>query len=174
MFSLNIHCEDIVLKDIKRCDLPKILEWYNCPQKYKYATGIDKRITLHDLEEKYLEAVCSGNEFFAGIYLTYHHCMIGFIKGRIKQEEISSVWINALLIDEGYKNCGYGRRSVEMIFYYFKFYHHIKNVYISVIVENIRGIKFWYKNGFKFLRKINNHIILDGKEQEIFLMKKEI
>ncbi|MBZ4644688.1 MAG: hypothetical protein PWR27_1262 [Petroclostridium sp.] len=174
MLSLNIDCEDIILKDIKRSDLPAILKWYNMTEKYKYATGIDKPISLQNLVEKYLEVLYCESEFFAGIYLKRNNCLIGLMKGRLKKKEANAVWISSFLIDCDYQGCGYGKKSLNIVANYFKLYHSINTIYISVIMENSEGIRFWCNNKFEPLRKMHNHIVLNGKEQDVILMKKEI
>ncbi|MGE4283439.1 MAG: GNAT family N-acetyltransferase [Clostridia bacterium] len=174
MFSFNINAEDIVIKDIKRRDLPQILKWYNATEEYKYATGIDHPISLKDLFEKYLEVTYSKNEFFAGIYLKSSGMMIGILKGRVRNDEDNTAWINSLLIDKNYQGLGYGSKSLSAVSTFLKKGYQIDTIYISVLENNHKGIDFWKINEFEFVRKIVNHIMINGEAQDVMLMRKEI
>ncbi|WHH60439.1 GNAT family N-acetyltransferase [Petroclostridium sp. X23] len=174
MLSINIDSEDVIIKDIKRRELERILGWYNYTEAYKYATGIDCPIGMRDIVEKYLEVVYNNSEFFVGIHLKDHNSMIGLIKGRLKSEEATAIWLNSILIDTEYQQLGYGRKSLEMLSLYFKSRYNINRVYISVIEKNRKGVDFWIRNNFQLVRKIMNHIVIDGKGQDVILMKKDI
>lgn len=174
MLSMRIVTAEIVIKDIKRRDLPNIIKWYNGGQDYKYATGMDQPVTLEILIQKYLEVVYCGSEFFAGIQLKHNNDMIGLIKGRLKKGKVNSIWINSLIIDARYRGGGYGTKSLNMISEYFKSRYDIKKIFISVIMENQSGIRFWHKNGFKSIRKTNIRIMLNGKGHNVVLMEKEV
>ncbi len=174
MLSINVDYDGIILKDVKRRDLEGILKWYKTLKDYQYATGLNEPMNLEELIEKYLEVVYSSSEFFVGIYLKDSRRMIGLVKGSLKKEDVNAIWIYSLIIDSDYRRDGYGTTSLKIVEYYFKDHFDIQKIYISVIMENMDGIHFWEKNGFIFLRKMSNHITMNGKVQDIILMTKDI
>lgn len=174
MLSVNIASQELVIKDIKRGDLPNIMKWYNGDKEYQYATGVDRPLVLQNLVKKYLEVIYCSSEFFAGIYLKEEGTMIGLIKGSMKYEDANILWIYSLMVDADYRRCGYGTKGLKMISDYFKNKYGVRKIYISVITDNKEGIKFWCKNDFVPVRKIKKHITLDGIERDVILMSKEM
>ncbi len=174
MLSINVDYDGIILKDVKRRDLDGILKWYKKIKDYQYATGLNEPMDIEELIEKYLEVVYSSKEFFVGIHLKDSSKMIGLVKGCIKKEDVNAMWIYSLIVDTNYRRGGYGTTSLKILEYYFEENYNVQKIYISVIKENIEGINFWEKNGFKFMRRMSNHITMNGKQQDIILMTKDI
>lgn len=170
MLSLNIHADTVYFKDIKLEHLPQILKWYNKIDDFKFATGIDKPMTLENLMEKYAEVAICINEFFVGIYCQKDNQMIGILKGRLEYENKNSVWISSIVIDQVFQNKGYGSLSIKMLLDHLKQFNRIKDAYLAVIEVNEQGIGFWNKNCFSEIRKIQNHIKLQDKHQNVIIM----
>lgn len=174
MHSLNIQNNVVYFRDIKLKDLAKVLIWYNKVDEFKFATGIDFPITLEILKQKYAEVVISQNEFFVGIYSCKKEEMIGILKGNLKFETGNIMWISSIVIDPAFQNMGYGTETVNLLINYVKLKSKVNEVYLAVIEDNIQGRTFWQKQDFKILRKINNHIKLNDKPQNVIIMYKNI
>lgn len=174
MLSLNIQNEIVYFKDIKLEHLPKILDWYNKVDDYKFATGIDKTITMDLLTKKYAEVAICSEEFFTGIFLKREEKMIGILKGRLDHGNKNVVWISSIVIDICYQNKGYGKAVIALLLSYFKKNNKIEDAFLSVIEENIQGREFWKSQNFKEVRKIENHIKLQDKNQNIIIMSKNL
>ncbi|NLY44359.1 MAG: GNAT family N-acetyltransferase [Clostridiaceae bacterium] len=172
MLSLNLKYGDLSVDDIKREDLPNVLRWYNMTHMYKYATGIDRAISLSQLVEKYLKIIKCEREFFTGIRIK--GALIGILKGRVNKESPNTLWISLLLIDSHYQRRGYGKTVINMISDYFRYRYHVKRIFVTVIQDNIQGINFWRKNGFEIIRNIYYSIPFDGEKKIVLLMKKDI
>jgi ribosomal protein S18 acetylase RimI-like enzyme len=172
MLSLNIQNDIVYFKDIKPEHLPKILDWYNKVDDFKFATGIDKAITLDALIRKYAEVAICSEEFFAGIFLKEEEKMIGIIKGRLDHENKNSVWISSIVIDPAYQNKGYGKSAVNLLLRKLEQSCKIESAFLSVIEENTQGRRFWASQNFKEMRRIENHIKLQDKQQNIIIMCK--
>ncbi len=170
MFTLNIQNSLIYFRDIKLSDLHKVLEWYNKVDDFKFATGIDFPITLEVLKQKYAEVVISKNEFFVGVYSSREQNMIGLLKGNLKHELENIMWISSIVIDPAYQNKGLGRESVNLLIRYLQKNNGINEVYLAVIEDNIQGRIFWEKQGFTELRKMQNHLKLHDKPQNVIIM----
>ncbi|MCR4435850.1 MAG: GNAT family N-acetyltransferase [Clostridiales bacterium] len=175
MLSLNIQNDVILFRDVQLEYLPQILEWYNKIDEYKFATGIDKPITLEKLTQKYSEVAICSNEFFVGIYTKARGDLIGILKGSIRHENKRySVWISSIVIDTQYQDQGYGSEAVNLLLSHVKAARGIRNAYVAVIENNPRGMAFWLKHGFKELKRIPNHIRLDNQDQNVIIMRKRI
>lgn len=174
MYSLNIQNEMIYFKDIKIKHLPYILQWYNKVEDFKFATGIDTPMTLEMLTQKYAEVAICSNEFFVGIFNKNENKMIGILKGRLHYNEKDAVWISSLAIDSKYQRKGFGSSALNLLLDYLKQKNMVRCAYLAVIEENMQGRRFWAKHGFQVLRKMENHIRLQDKQQNAIIMYKLI
>lgn len=162
----------VYFEDIKLENLPRILKWYNKVDDFRFATGIDHPISLEELTQKYAEVAICSNEFFVGIYGQKEKKMIGILKGRIEYENKHSVWISSIVIDPKYQNRGLGSAAINILLSYLKMNNSITNAYLAVIEDNVQGKAFWLKHGFKELRKIENHLKLMDRQQNVIIMQK--
>ncbi|MCX7921920.1 MAG: GNAT family N-acetyltransferase [Clostridia bacterium] len=173
MFSLDIQNDTVYFKDIKPADLPLILNWYNKVDDFKFATGIDTPISLEKLTRKYAEVAICRSEFFAGIYLKGINKLIGIVKGSLKYRESDSVWISSLAIDTDYQNNGYGTMVIELLLKHLKLNNNINCAYLAVVEENIQGRNFWVKQKFQTLRKMEGHLTIQDRPQNVIIMHKK-
>ena len=174
MFSLNIQNDNLYFRDIKPDHLPLILNWYNKVDNFKYATGIDSPISLGALHQKYAETAICKDEFFAGIYSLKEEKMIGILKGRLKYKGIDTVWISSIVIDNIYQQKGYGKSAIFLLLDYLKINNKIGGVYLAVIEENAQGREFWKKQSFQELRKMENYLKLQNRNQNVIIMYKKL
>lgn len=170
MLSLNIQEDTVYFRDIKLEHLPQILNWYNKIDDFKFATGIDQPMTIDMLIQKYAEVAICANEFFVGVYSHIEKKMVGILKGRLEYENKYSVWISSIVIDSAYQNKGYGSLSIQILLKHLKYYNKIKEAYLAVIEVNEQGRRFWCKNCFNEVRRIQNHIKLQNKHQNVIIM----
>lgn len=174
MFHLNICNDSVFFEDIKLEHLPLILKWYNKVEDFKFATGIDCPITIEALTKKYAEVAICSNEFFVGIYIKNEKRIIGILKGRLEYENKHSVWISSIVIDPRHQNKGYGSSAIDLLLTYLKSNNKVNTVYLAVIEENIQGRLFWKKHGFNELRRIENHLKLQNRAQNVIILQKSI
>lgn len=174
MFSLNIQNDDLYFRDIKPEHLPLILNWYNRVDDFRYATGIDIPISLGTLTQKYAEVAICKNEFFVGIYSIKEDKMIGILKGRLRYNDKDAVWISSIVIDSVFQQKGYGKSAIKLLLDYLKINYKIRCAYLAVIEVNMQGRKFWIKQNFRELRKIDNHLKLHDKNQNVIIMYKRL
>jgi len=173
MYSLNASDDVIYLKDIAEEDLPHVLKWYNSVDEFKYATGMDKPTTLHELKEKYAFAALREDEFFSGIYLKRENRLIGVLKGRLYTGQgmvKKVVWINQVAVDPGYRNKGYGKRAVRHMLARLREDQGVEKALLAVAEENIPGLCFWQANGFSTVKRIGNCTGSPGLCRNIIIM----
>lgn len=174
MLTLDIYDDILKFCNVNKDNFKQILKWYNNISCYKFATGIDKPISLQELYQKYIEVFVSKSEFFSGIYLKPNDELIGIIKGGVNSRFHNSLWINSIIICEHFQNKGYGTRTINLVSEYFMKYYNVNNVYVSVLDKNIKARNFWSKLGFTELRKMNNHLIMDNQKQNVIIMGKKL
>lgn len=174
MLRLNIKNEIISFVNIRPEQLPDILKWYNNYNEFKYATGVDKPITMSCMMQRYEEAAICSSEFFVGIYENISSKMVGILKGRVKDKENHIVWINSLAIDPAMQGKGYGTLAISLLLGHMKNNHGIKTAYIAVVEDNIQGLKFWRSNGFTEVKRIDSNIMMDGEKHSTIIFQKPI
>jgi len=174
MHSLNIQNDIVYFRDIKPEHLPMILKWYNKVDDFKFATGIDTPMTLEKLTGKYAEVAICVNEFFVGIYSKNESRMIGILKGRLEYKNKYAVWISSIVIDSNLQKKGYGTASVNLLLNVLKTNQNVQDAYLAVIEDNEQGRMFWNKLKFKELRRIENHLKLQNKPQNVIVMHKQV
>lgn len=174
MLSLLIDDNDIIIKDIGRSQINKMMEWFSGSDvdKYKYAMGIDKPVTVDDLYEKYLEVLINAHEFFLAI--TMNGEFIGFIKGRADYKREGEIWIMSLLIDASYQNRGIGTRVLGLIMREFKEKFGIRKFYSCLVNDNLSGKAFWERNKFYECRSTKDYFTIDNKSYDLIIMYREI
>lgn len=173
MIELNFCSHNIEIANIKKDDLPDVLEWYNNIEDNIYGTGVDKPLTQKDILTKYLESAISRNDFFSWVYDSAHN-RVGIIKGSIKYQEKDSVWINSLVIGREYRRKGLGRMSVDALVEHLAGRYNLSRAYVSVVEDNLPGIEFWRKIGFIEVKRLDNHIMLENKYRNVIIMSKSI
>jgi len=140
--------------NITPMDFKCLLKWYNS-NDFKYATGIERCITLQQLAKMYNKVQDSEEQFWVGIFISSTSEMIGVLMGQIKYGAKASVWIKTLIIDKAFQNKGYGFRIVNLFINYVKIKSKISKAYLAVSECNVRGYKFWKRLGFERYRRIN-------------------
>jgi ribosomal protein S18 acetylase RimI-like enzyme len=174
MFSINIHNETIYFKDINLNDLPQILEWYNKVDEFKFATGIDSPISLEELVKRYADIIISRSEIFTGIYLESGNKMIGILKGSLKYKDKDALWISSIVVDHEYQNKGYGSLAITLLLKYLRINNKVESAFLAVVEENVQGRAFWVKQKFRELKRIENRLKLQRKNQNIIIMSKNL
>ena len=193
MYTVNTKDEDVYLMNIYPVNLKHILEWYN-KHEFKYATGIEGNVSLHQLVALYNKVQQSQDHFWIGIFvlplsnevkevkLSGARCpedfisstgeMIGVLRGQIKFGSEVSVWINTIIIDQAFQSKGYGTKIVNLLINYTKLKSNISAVYMAVAECNTRGRKFWSSLGFKQYGRIANCIKFGGEANNAIIMYK--
>lgn len=174
MLTLNIQLDNLVFKDITKEDLGDVLDLYNQNEKNIYATGIDRRMSLEDINEKYLEVLVNSHEFFTGIFTGEVPAlqMVGVLKGRIDYENSDEAWISSVLIDNRYQRLGIGTKAVDALIELLNKSYDVKRFYIGIISGNDVGKHFWNKLGFKYFRTIEQYIKLKNLAVDFIIMEK--
>lgn len=173
MVRLKIQGEKVKFADISESDVPVLLNWYNDYDEGMFATGVDKKLDVKEMNVKYLENAISSYGFFDWI-LDGNQQKIGIIKGSFRYSEKDSIWINSLLIDKEHRRKGYGRAVVEELIKYAKSQFGFQRVYVSIIEDNKNGIFFWKGIGFSEIKRLEKHVNLGGMQRNVIIMYKDI
>lgn len=174
MYRLNAYNNIIAVRDIMACDLPHILKWYNMVDEFRYATGLDRPITLEGLADRYKKILASPDEFFAGIYLSAGSELIGMIKGKLKEPGKDAVWISSIAVDTAYRKRGFGKAAINLLLGSLRSEINVSNAYLAVAEENLPGIAFWKSVNFREINRINNHTSLSGEKRNVIIMYRKI
>ena len=176
MLTLNNKLDNLIFKDITKEDLRDVLNLYNQNDKNVYATGIDRRMSLRDINEKYLEVLVNSHEFFPGIFLDKDDGLhlVGVVKGRIDYENSEEAWISSILVDNRYQRLGIGTKAVKALIDMLNKSYDVKRFYIGIIAGNDIGRCFWQKLEFSYFRTIEQYIKLKTLAEDFIIMKKEI
>lgn len=176
MLTINKQVDNLIMKDITKEDLRKVMDLYNQNELNIYATGIGRRMSLKDVREKYLEVLVNSHEFFTGIFLDQESSLqlIGVIKGRIDYENSEEAWISSMLIDNRYQRQGIGTKTARALIDMLNRSYDVKRFYIGIIAGNEIGMSFWQKLDFNYYRTIEHYIELDNQASDFIIMKKEI
>lgn len=193
MLTLKFSKDNLIFKDVVKENLEQILNLYNQNERNIYATGIDRLMSIEDIQEKYLEVLVSSYEFFTGIFLkdsaetenvekdgteavqSEKGCkLIGVVKGRIDYENSEEAWISSVLIDNCYQHQGIGTKTVNAIVSHLNQAYDVKRLCIGIISGNSIGRCFWQNLGFNYLRTIEQYMTLNQHAEDFIIMKKEI
>lgn len=172
MISLNIGNSHIRIRDLKEEDLQLIFKWYNMADEFRFATGFDEPVWFDELENMYAGAILQVNVFFAGIY-NENDIMIGMLNGRIIADSKSRLWISVFAIDPVYRRKGYGSTALNMLIEHFAA-RNISSIYIAVAEENTGGKRFWERQYFQEIKKIEHTRMRMGGYRDIVIMRREL
>lgn len=168
---LNLQNDVLYFKDVESMNLPKLLGWYNNLDSFRFATGINSKISMDVLEGMLNKTAKCSRTFIKGINLTASGEMIGILKGQYSDDG-NSVWLNMIIIDLKHQRKGYGRKSMEMLVEYFKKNCGIKAMYLAVAENNAAGRAFWQKLNFTEVYRANSHFYSDGLPQSVIIMNR--
>jgi len=147
MLNICIKDEFLYIKSIDKTSIGQIYSIYRNADHFKYATGIYYPIGYTQFSDNLYQFIKRENVFFLDINM-YSGEIIGMIKGMMVEKD-NLVWINSLVIDIPYQSKGFGKMSVNLLENYFTQKYHLKRIYLSVSKNNVSGINFWLKCGFK-------------------------
>ncbi len=170
-FSICIKNSSITLKSMERGSLCRVLDWYNAGEGYRYATGTDRGITQESLEEKFDDIAVNEKEFFLGIYRSSDVRLVGIMIGSLSG---SVVWIKLLTIAVEQRGRGLGSSSAGLLLRHMKEAGHATDCLLSVVDKNTGGRRFWTKNGFREISRLEKHKLFNGEEYGIIIMHKSI
>lgn len=176
MLTLNNQLGNLFFRDITKKDLKDVLDLYNQNDNNIYATGIDRMMSLEDINEKYLEVLVNSHEFFTGVFLSEEdeRKLVGVIKGRIDYENSEEAWISSILVDNRYQRLGIGTKAVETLIDMLHKSYDVKRFYIGIIAGNTIGRSFWQKLDFCYFRTIEQYIKLNTLSEDFIIMKREV
>lgn len=180
MLTINLQTDDLFFKDVTKENLQQVLELFNQNENNIYATGIDRPMSIMDLNEKYLEVLVNSHEFFTGIFLNNAETaaeqepLVGILKGRIDYENSEEAWISSLLIDGKYRHRGIGRDSTNAFVQFLNKSYDVKRIFIGILSGNEVGKRFWQTMGFSYIRTIEQYMKLNNHVEDFIIMKKEL
>ena len=172
MLTMTFDAEGLAYRDITKKDLMLVLDLYNQNHNNIYATGIDGKMTIDDINQKYLEVLVNSHEFFVGVFNETD--IIGVIKGRIDYENNEEAWISSILINTKYQNQGYGKKAIKSIIDFLSRSFDVKTILIGIIAGNNIGRNFWQGQNFNYVRTIAEYIKINNIYEDFIIMKKEI
>lgn len=162
-----IECDNSVnIGFIRESHLKNMLKIYNS-YNVRFAIGNERITSLHDMKKKYLLNV--KNEAFNYCIFKYKK-VIGVISGVLENKK-KSVWIKIFLLEEKFCNRGIGSNVLYEIEKKLRD-SDFKIIYISVLKENILGLNFWNKSGYKPIVVKNNENDLLKNKNYLILYKK--
>ncbi len=170
MISINIQNNIVALKDIEQEQLSYVLDWYN-REDFRFATGLEAPVDLDALEQKLLKCARSSCEFFVGIHGFYEQKLMGVIHGKLSGK---ALWINMMAIGREFQGKGYGTVSMDLLLKYMRQDGNIKAVYLAVAEKNLKGRRFWLRNGFCDMRLASERTVFEGEKHNIIIMQKRI
>lgn len=170
-FGIAINGGWLTLRNMERGSLPRVLDWYNSGDMYRYATGVEGKVTLGELEEKLALINGGDREFFLGIYRCRDGELVGAITGSLVRR---TLWIKLLAVATEYRRRGCGTAALELLLDHFRRMGLASGCCISVIEQNGAGRDFWRKNGFKDVKRLQKRHVFDGAENDIIIMHKAI
>ncbi|MEN8906933.1 MAG: GNAT family N-acetyltransferase [Clostridiales bacterium] len=162
-----IECDNSVnIGFIRESHLKNMLKIYNS-YNVRFAIGNERITSLHDMKKKYLLNV--KNEAFNYCIFKYKK-VIGVISGVLENKK-KSVWIKIFLLEEKFCNRGIGSNVLYEIEKKLRD-SDFKIIYISVLKENVLGLNFWNKSGYKPIVVKNNENDLLKNKNYLILYKK--
>jgi ribosomal protein S18 acetylase RimI-like enzyme len=159
----------MTLRNMERGSLYRVLDWYNAGESYRYATGTDGHINMEALEDKFEAIEVNDLEFFLGIYRCPDNELVGLITGRLTG---SAVWIKLMAVALEHRGLGLGSRSVILLLEHMREIYYATDCYLSVFEKNESGKRFWFKNGFMKISRLEKPKLIDGLEYDIIIMHK--
>lgn len=151
MLPINIVKNELVIKVVTDVELDPICNIINESKENIRVLGVKHNIDYYYLKDRYVESLANSMEYFCSIY--YKQNLIGFLKGRLENREVLESWLMLLLIKNDSRNKGIGTIVLKEIESYFKNNFNVKKFNV-ILKGTIDTNKFWFKNGYKFMRKV--------------------
>lgn len=169
MLHINIFHKSIVIKNVSLDSLKDVVECINSDESNLEAIGINKKIDLGFIKERYMESLVNPLEFFCGIYQDFK--MVGIIKGRVEKKSIHEAWFMTFILKYEFRNKGLGTYILELVEDYLKTMYSIQRFCVVVSEENKGSKNFWLKNGYT-IERVSNYFKL--KDRPVNILVKEV
>jgi GNAT superfamily N-acetyltransferase len=153
VIPVKIHIDDnIIIRNIESDELNEVLKCVNESEENFGALGRTSIFTYEDIEQRYLETLISSLEFFCGIFICDK--LVGIIKGRIENKNVSEMWILSFLISNEYRSKGIGSQMLKSFENYF-LQNYSTEKFCILALESSKSHRFWTANNYKFSRITN-------------------
>lgn len=169
MIDIKFYYKDFKITSVRNCDIDKLNKWIILNDK--------SNIDLFSLDEqlffrRFLEYYLANEEVF--LKIEKNNEIYGVFKGRLELKEKPELFIWLYLIDNRYRDKGFGKNIMLEIFKYFKKRCCIEIFKVGVNSNNTQGINFWYNVGFNKLRITKNFFEDDKYESsDLIILKKD-
>jgi RimJ/RimL family protein N-acetyltransferase len=172
LFKVNIHEEDISIRNINKEDIEYISKLYSNYNKYIYALGLNIKNSIIEIQDSINFSKYDGKSTIC--IILYKNKKIGIIKLNMVNNKKYNMWINYILIDEVNQRKKIGSKVIDLIEEYFLQNFSISKIYISVVKSNIPGYKFWVYKNYEVLKVLKQHLVMNNIKEDIIIMAKII
>ncbi len=170
MLDVTFDYNEYKFRSVKECDINILSKWMKENNNEDHVSIIDEQI----LYRRFLEYYITEDEFF--IKVIKDKKIDGVIKGNIKRENTSELFLWFFIVDKNNRDKGEGKKIIKMFFEYINRKYSLEKIKVGVSSENKKALDFWRCLGFEIYRVTENffEISEDIFENLVLLNKDKI
>lgn len=178
---IDIMADDpvILIKPIDDRSLQDAAMLYNSGNDIRYATGMDGFVPISEVKSRLGYTGSEDKSFASGIYLKSVRggdgktdiSFAGMVSGTVLGHVL---WIRQLSILPACRRKGTGSRAVQLVIRCLRQELQISEVYVSVLGENIPGLRFWEKLSFAEINRVEKELFSDNQKYNVIIMRKTL
>lgn len=179
MIEININDPFILIKPFDDRSFPDAAILYNSGNGIRYATGMDGFVPISEIESRLGHSGQGDNCFTACIYLQSGQetpggtgtGFAGMVSGIVSG---GAVWLRQLSVLPAHRRKGIGSRAAQLVFEHLRQYRQASEAFISVIEDNIPGLRFWKKLGFIEISRVEKELFDGGHKYKVIIMQRKL
>jgi len=162
---MQIVGDKVVIRPMRKEDLPVVLRWWNDPEVMYYANDNPNPCkSLQELEEEFEKEKSEWLESMARFVIeTKDGTLIGNIMYRWYRPDIRSVYTGIFIGEKEYWGHGYGTEAIKLFLRYLFVDKGLHKVAVTVSDFNKRAIRAYEKCGFRKDGVLRDNAMINGK-----------
>ena len=179
--SLRIEDGDRLIRALTGDDFPLLLRWLTDERVLEFYAGRDVHYTPKLLVEHYREPLPDGIR----LILEYRHVPIGYGQVYRVQGEINKEYdypdtgrivyaMDQFIGEPEYWNRGIGTAFLRIVAAWLKNEKKAERLLLDPRQKNPRAVRAYEKAGFRIIKTLSAHERFEGKDEDCWLMEKEL
>jgi len=163
--------ETIILREIRKTDLPFCIEWLKDPEVTKFLSNSVKNATEEEEFQWFKIVKKSKNDIVFSIIATGTNMYIGNCGLHKISWPEKTCEMGIFIGDRNYWNKGFGTSAIKLLLDFAIKTAGIEKIKLLVYEYNLRAKKVYEKCGFTVVEILKDHHLFDGKYWDTYVME---
>lgn len=169
--NIKIMDEKIILREIRKTDLPSCIEWLKDPEVTRFLSNNVKNVTEQEELQWFKTIKNSKTDIVFSIISANEHKYIGNCGLHKINWPEKTCEMGIFIGNRNFWNKGFGTSAIGLLLDFAIKNVGIKNIRLLVYEYNLRAKKVYEKCGFTVIETLKDHHLFDNKYWDTYVME---